>query len=377
MLRPSTARGMPALGMAASGRVVAGRMASTAVRTVVGPVEQLTPMALAPHSVSRAAACWGEEPSRQLFSSSTVTMTSTGKFGATARAASDLNPDGACAPLSKQGSGLLGRGAVEAVVLVVYRDHDQHRQIRRDSACSFKSYSGFVERGHGFDDKQVDAASWAAFCQNANLLGKGGAGFVEAGFAEGFQAHTERANRTSDPGLASLLVLKILDGLTRKANPGGVDFFHFPGQAMPGEADAVGSEGVGFDNLSPGLQVLFVNREDQTWVREIECGVAAVDEDPAGVEHGTHGAVGEQGAICEDLGKLGHSLVMLRHASQPRQRSGLLCYTSGVISWAATGSGTAKFAVCGMDLKPCSKLYRAHWPLKRHRTRLVPRIRLR
>ena len=79
MLRPSTARGMPALGMAASGSAVAGRMASTAVSTVVGPVEQLTPTALAPHSVSSAAACWGEEPSRQLFSSSTVTMTSTGR----------------------------------------------------------------------------------------------------------------------------------------------------------------------------------------------------------------------------------------------------------------------------------------------------------
>ncbi len=85
MLRPSTARGMPALGMAARGSVVAARMDSTAVRTVVGPVEQLTPMASAPHSVSSAAACSGEEPSRQLPSSSTVTMTSTGKPGAAPR----------------------------------------------------------------------------------------------------------------------------------------------------------------------------------------------------------------------------------------------------------------------------------------------------
>src|ERR1035438_8881688 len=75
MFRPSTARGIPALGMAASGSVVALRMASIAVRTVAGPVEQFTPMAPAPHSVSRAAACSGDEPSRQLLSSSTVTIT--------------------------------------------------------------------------------------------------------------------------------------------------------------------------------------------------------------------------------------------------------------------------------------------------------------
>ncbi len=88
MLRPSTARGMPALGMAANGRVVAERMASMAVSTVAGPVEQFTPIAPAPHSVSNAAACSGEAPSRQLPSSSTVTITSTGRSGAVSRAAS-------------------------------------------------------------------------------------------------------------------------------------------------------------------------------------------------------------------------------------------------------------------------------------------------
>ena len=87
MLRPSMARGMPALGIAASGSVVALRIASIAVRTVEGPVEQLTPMAPAPHSVSRAAACWGDDPSRQLLSSSTVTITSTGSCGAVSSAA--------------------------------------------------------------------------------------------------------------------------------------------------------------------------------------------------------------------------------------------------------------------------------------------------
>ena len=74
---------MPALGMAARGSAVAARMASMAVSTVVGPVEQLTPMAL-------------------------------------------------CAPLGKQRGGLRWRCAVKAVALVIDRDHDEDGQVRGD-----------------------------------------------------------------------------------------------------------------------------------------------------------------------------------------------------------------------------------------------------
>ena len=93
----------------------------------------------------------------------------------------------------------------------------------------------------------------------------------------------------------------------------------FVGQAVAGEPDAVCAEGVGFKNLSAGLQVLFVDGKDETGIGEIQLVVAAVDEDAAGVEHGTHGAIGEQGAVSEDLGELGHSVDMLSHGSQPRQ----------------------------------------------------------
>ena len=147
MLRPSTARGMPALGMAASGSVVAPRMASIAVRTVAGPVEQLTPMAPAPHSVSSAAACCGDEPSRQLLSSSTVTITRTGRSGAV-------------------------------------------------SCGSQQGFARFVQCGHGLDDEQVHAC----IGQGADLLGKCGAGLIEAGLAQGLKANAERADGAGDPG---------------------------------------------------------------------------------------------------------------------------------------------------------------------------------
>ena len=165
MLRPSTARGMPALGMAARGSVVAPRMASMAVSTVAGPVEQFTPMAPAPHSVSSAAAWAGEAPSRQLLSSSTVTMTSDGQIGS-----------------------------------------DLARRLQR--------LVSLVQRGHGLNDEQVHAG----IVQGANLLGKGGAGFVEAGLAQRLKPHAERTDGAGNPGLAGLLLLQVLDGLAGQAH---------------------------------------------------------------------------------------------------------------------------------------------------------------
>ena len=127
--------------------------------------------------------------------------------------------------------------------------------------------------------------------------------------------------------------------------PAGVDLGHFSGQSMAGQPEAVGAEGVGLKNLGAGLQVLLVNGEDQAGIGEVQLVVAAVDEDAAGVEHGAHGAVGEHGAAGEDVGKLRHSLVMLRHAGRARQQAGLLCYTSVVINWGCAGPAGSRAAV--------------------------------
>ena len=133
----------------------------------------------------------------------------------------------------------------------------------------------------------------------------------------------------------------MLDGLAGKAHAGGVDLRHLARQSMAGQAEAVGAEGVGFENLRAGLQILLVNGENQAGVGEVQLVVAAVDEDAAGIENGAHGAIGEHGAAGEDVGKLGHSLVMLSHAAGCAKR-GPLCYTSVVIrlgSEPVTGHG--------------------------------------
>ena len=78
---------MPAFGIAIMGRVVTAAIRSMAVSTVAGPTLQLQPIPSTPHDSMRAAAVSGEAPSRQLASSSTVTMTTTGTSGAATRAA--------------------------------------------------------------------------------------------------------------------------------------------------------------------------------------------------------------------------------------------------------------------------------------------------
>jgi hypothetical protein len=216
------------------------------------------------------------------------------------------------------------------------------------STGNLKSLVGFVQRRHGFDNQQVNAG----FRQGANLLGKGRAGFVQAGLAQGLQAYAERTHRSGHPGFAGLLILEVLHGLPSQPYAGGVDFGHFPGQAMTRQPEAVGAKGVGFKNLGARLQILFVDRENQAGIGEIQLVVTAVDENPAGIEHSAHGAVGENGAIGKDVGKFGHSLVMLSQAGPPRQPAGPLCYTSVVISWAGNGSGPWIFPICWIGRPP-------------------------
>ena len=87
--------------------------------------------------------------------------------------------------------------------------------------------------------------STPAVFQGANLLGKGGAGFVEAGFAQRLETHAERAHGTADPGLAGLLIFKVFHGLAGNAHAGRVDLGHLPGQAMARQPEAIGAKGVG------------------------------------------------------------------------------------------------------------------------------------
>jgi hypothetical protein len=66
-------------------------------------------------------------------------------------------------------------------------------------------------------------------------------------------------------------------------------------------------------NLRARLQVFLVHRQNHCRVREIQLIEATIDEHSARVKHGAHGAIGKDRAVGEDVGKLGHSILMLSH----------------------------------------------------------------
>ena len=304
------------------------------------------------------------------------------------RAGGAVHPDRSRAPFRQQRRGLSGRRAVQAVALVVHRHHHQYRQIGRRLSGSFQRLVCLIQRGHGLDNQKVDAGC----SQGVNLLGEGRPGFVQAGLAQRLQTHSQRAHRSGYPGLAGMLFLQMLHRLAGQPHSGGIDFRHFAAQTMPGQPESIGPKGVGFKNFSPRLQVFLMDGQDQAGVGEVQFVVAAVDEDAAPVDHGTHGPVGEHRPVSEDVGELRHSLVMLSHYrggcipkpqqssrrdhqgaatlfgtekghsipgnavsyhAPTRQRYGLLCYTSGVISWAGYGYGR-RFFLCPINLQPPS-----------------------
>ena len=214
-----------------------------------------------------------------------------------------------------------------------------------------------VQSRHGLNDQQVNSRSRAVPGQNADLLGKCRARFVQSGFTQRLQTHAQGPDRTRNPRgnfhIARLLFLQTLDRLPRQANARGVDLGHFSRQAVSRQPEAVGAESIGFKNLRTSLQILLMHAKDQIGVRQVQLVIAAVDEDAARVEHRAHGAIGKHGAVGKKLGKAGHSVVMLPHCCwncmQPhRGSSGSLPRPAGPslallapVSTAGTRAGTS------------------------------------
>ena len=228
-----------------------------------------------------------------------------------------IDADGIGAPLGKERRSLSGRGAVEAVALVVDGHHHQHGQFRGDFARGRQRLASLVQGGHGLDAEHIHAS----LGEGANLLDKSLSCFVQAGLTQRFEAHSQRADGACNPRLPCLLFLEVIDGLTGQLYPGGIDLGHIAGQTVASQPETIGAKGVGLDKLGAGLQVLLVNRQDQAGVGEVQLVVTAVDEDAAGVEDSAHGSIGEDWAVGEDVGKLRHSCchVKLRRPVTPKQ----------------------------------------------------------
>ena len=83
----------------------------------------------------------------------------------------------------------------------------------------------------------------------------------------------------------------------RHASPGQIDIADAIGQAVPRQTEAVCAEGVGFDDLSAGLQIVVVDGADELRLRQVQLVVAAVDEDAPGIEKRPHGSITEHGSL--------------------------------------------------------------------------------
>src|ERR1700682_2481460 len=88
-----------------------------------------------------------------------------------------------------------------------------------------------------------------------------------------------------------------------------IDFAHAIRQAVPRQAKAVPAESIGFDNLGAGLQIIVVDAADQLRLRQVQLVIAAVDEDPLGIEKRSHSSIAEHGRKLQTFNEvLGHLL---------------------------------------------------------------------
>src|SRR6266446_5816144 len=99
----------------------------------------------------------------------------------------------------------------------------------------------FIQIAKGFEDNGIGAR----FGQRLDLFTKEFASLREADRAQGLQSYAQRPYGSRDEGL-------IARGFPGDANARLVDLPQFFGESKGGQALAVGSEGVGFNDLRTG-----------------------------------------------------------------------------------------------------------------------------
>ena len=242
MLRPSTRCGRPALGMALKGLEESGIMRSMVSSVALGPTEQLRPMASTGQESMIAGECFGV-------------------------------------------------GAAGQVAEIVDGDLRDDGQIRAGHFPRGENrFAQLVQVGESFENQQIDARPGKHF----DLFTERGAGLGEGHAAERFQADAERADGAGHEGTP-------LRSLAGQAHGRVVNIPQFVGEPESRQARRGGAEGIGFQNLSAGLNVFLVDLADEIRRREAQLIETTVDEDAAGVEHGSHGAIGYQDALGEPL----------------------------------------------------------------------------
>ena len=203
-------------------------------------------------------------------------------------------------PFGEAGGKVLRVGAVEAVSILVNGDLGDDGHVGVDLAAGEHSLMQFFHIAEGFEDQQIDST----FDQSGNLLAKSGTRLFERNLAEGFDTNAERAYRAGDPASEAL------GCLASQVSAGDVDVAYMAGQTVAGQAKAVGTEGIGFNDLGAGLQIVVVHASDQVGLGNVQLVIATVDENALGVEEGTHGSIAEHRPLLQTFAKV------LRHLQE-------------------------------------------------------------
>ena len=69
---------------------------------------------------------------------------------------------------------------------------------------------------------------------------------------------------------------------------------------MPRQAKRIRPKSIGFNNVRASLQIVMMQVADQVRLREVQLVIAAVDENPFGVQQRAHSAVAQDRAIASD-----------------------------------------------------------------------------
>ena len=118
-----------------------------------------------------------------------------------------------------------------------------------------------------------------------NLLAEGVARFLIRSLAQRFDSGPQWANRSGDPHIEAF------GGFASQANTRPVDVPDFVGDAVSSQPERIGTEGVGFNDLRAGLEIVVVNAANQVRLRQIQFVIRPVDENAFGIKQRAHGAI--------------------------------------------------------------------------------------
>ena len=117
----------------------------------------------------------------------------------------------------------------------------------------------FVQIGECFEDENIDAARQ----KRLRLFAENIARFIDGHLSPGFDPNSERTNRPRN-------IYAVSRGFARDARALDVDLPSLIGKTMGHQLRPISAEGIRFDDVDAGLDVIQVNFAHQLRVREIQ-----------------------------------------------------------------------------------------------------------